>query len=128
MRLLKIETKVDEIDCDYWKQCFKFMRTKMSSKHLVESNHICFCDSCHIKRGDRNTYTRGTPSKVYELPRGFAAFAVNVKTNPEFSKREILTNWHVSFHGTTLDSYNSIAAGGMKLLKPGEVARSGKTI
>ncbi len=39
-----------------------------------------------------------------------------------------MSDWHVSFHGTTLDNYNSISACGMKLMKPGEQTVEGKTI
>ena len=72
--------KVNEVDCPYWKECFRFMQKYLEMEHNLEDNHICFCEDCHEKRGDDVNYVRGKPSKVYELPINHAGLAISLNS------------------------------------------------
>ena len=45
--------------------------------NLLEPKYdMCYCLTCHEKRGDKEVYTRGSPPKDYALPVGWSRFAL----------------------------------------------------
>ena len=36
----------------------------------------CYCEECHKRRKDKNTYERGKPPKKYTLPVNWARFSL----------------------------------------------------
>jgi hypothetical protein len=69
-------SNIKEVDCPFWRECLQVLKQHMDCRHIIKDNHICFCLQCQEKRGDLAMYRRGNPSKEYELPIGFAGFAI----------------------------------------------------
>jgi hypothetical protein len=123
-----IRRRIQQIDCLYWKSCFEYILENLRTDLILDDNHYCFCQNCHEKRGDNINYYRGIPQKVYELPVGFAGFAVALNVQVDMDAKELFKSWHSSYHGTTATNFNSISDCGMKLYKPGEATNSGEVV
>jgi len=104
--------------CSYFQHCKAFMHTMPNQVQAFidfEKNCMCYCETCHKERGDKDTYSRG--GKKYALPLGWVRFALHAGG----VQAEALGafHWHCAFHGTHPDALSLILGTG-RLLKPGD--------
>eukprot|EP01084_Bolivina_argentea_P201507 344445_1 len=88
------------------------------------SNNLCFCTMCHRKRGDKDVYSRGKPSKQYAVPIGWTRLGLKTDTS-KCEMNNVWQEWHVGFHGTKKEIVPQIFKAGLQLLKPGDITIDG---
>ncbi|XP_070567161.1 neuralized-like protein 4 [Ptychodera flava] len=100
--------------CSYFRKCEKFMKSLDLGESCFSKvqSHRCYCKSCVHNRGDGKYYTRGRPPSKYALPIGWARFALDVPQH-KLSGLRADRDWHVAFHGTTVDSVKPIIDSGI---------------
>lgn len=102
-------------DCKYLQQCISFVRSlgTQVERFLKWDYCTCFCEKCHIRRGDEEVYERG--GSKYALPIGWARVCI------DNAAAEILGafQWPVAFHGTHTDKLLNILVTG-RLVAAGE--------
>ena len=74
---------------------------------------VCYCEACHKQRDEQLTAKQGDPPAEYYLPVGWVKFPVNINvdsmqsstqcanlmTSSTSSLSNVLTTWHVAYHG-----------------------------
>ncbi|XP_077870113.1 LOW QUALITY PROTEIN: neuralized-like protein 4 [Saccoglossus kowalevskii] len=84
---------------------------------------MCYCEICHDRRGDSDTYKRGFPEKTYTLPIGWVRISLEVPRH-KLDGLNVDRVYHVAFHGTLLNKVEDILNNGC-LLAAGDVALGG---
>ncbi|XP_077870572.1 neuralized-like protein 4 [Saccoglossus kowalevskii] len=87
---------------------------------------MCYCNNCHKRRGDNDTYERGIPAKTYALPLGWVRNSLEVPRH-KIDGLNIDRIYHVAFHGTLLSKVEDILNNGC-ILAAGDVALGGTTL
>lgn len=120
----------------YWNQTecpMNFMRSLLSTKFKIHEaffnrkGDCCFCVRCHEKRGDKDVYKRGKPSKTYCVPVGWCRFGIQ-GNDGMMAANNVFESWHVAYHGTRFGNLSRILEGGGRLLIPGELKMGGKKV
>ena len=63
--------------CPYFQLCKRFLQSSAAPRglggfyNLIHEKRMCYCNDCHARRGDRDTYARGRPGRTYAIPRGW---------------------------------------------------------
>jgi hypothetical protein len=100
---------------------------KLHQAFFNSKGDCCFCINCHQKRGDKECYKRGKPSKKYAVPVGWCRFGIQGNEGM-LAVNKVFETWHVGFHGTSFDSITYILEGGGRLLIPGELKLGGEKL
>eukprot|EP00808_Paulinella_micropora_P029277 g38490.t1 len=85
-------------------------KISLLQSELEKKGDCYFCQLCVKTRGDKKSCKRGTLQCVMSY------------------RHNVFKDWHVSFHGTTLEACQQVIEGGLTLLKPGDVKLGGSTI
>ncbi|XP_077984630.1 neuralized-like protein 4 [Glandiceps talaboti] len=105
-------------DCQYKKLCMRYKKfLNVPDGYFDTKYDRCFCNACHMSRGDNLYYSRGIPPKDYGIPIGWYKCAIGVP--PRAHTMRVFEKWHVAFHGTRDDAVKSILECG-DLLMPGK--------
>ncbi|XP_070552398.1 uncharacterized protein [Ptychodera flava] len=114
------------LNCNYRQLCLRFKKSlDLSDAYFAAEYDMCYCNSCHIERGDELYYSRGLPPKDYGLPIGWCRFAIQVPAR--VAPLNVFHKWHVAFHGTRPDAVRPILECG-DLLMPGDLEMEGRKL
>eukprot|EP01084_Bolivina_argentea_P274693 468255_1 len=98
----------------------KVLKTlNIPSEFMDPANDKCFCDECCNYRKDKVIYNRGKPPKPYVLPIGWVRFGLVVDKG-KCKMNNVWADWHVAYHGTSVEATKAIFKSGLQLLKPGD--------
>eukprot|EP01084_Bolivina_argentea_P022113 41095_1 len=100
---------------------------KIPSEFIDSSKNFCYCEKCHTTRGDNEYYPRGKPSKKYVLPIGWSRIGLNVYA-PKCKINNVWNDWHVAYHGCSIETAKNIFKSGLVLLKPGDSTINGEEL
>eukprot|EP00040_Diaphanoeca_grandis_P034856 m.217618 g.217618 ORF g.217618 m.217618 type:complete len:492 (+) comp33239_c0_seq2:169-1644(+) len=101
----------------------------VSSTLRHPSGDRCFCCACVAKRKDKPFYSRGKPPEKFVIPEGWTRIGVGPTHGVAFAEtHHVFEDWHVCYHGTTLNAATNIMKNGLMLLKPGDIALGGDTL
>ena len=110
--------------CAYFKRCQQIIQLSIKQQNIFNIHgNRCFCRNCHLKRGDLELYSRGNPLQEYVLPLGWSRFGI--KLPQSYIEQNVLSEWHVVYHGTKYESVNDIIESGLILLKPDDFKLDG---
>eukprot|EP01084_Bolivina_argentea_P022115 41097_1 len=100
---------------------------KIPNEFIDNSKNFCYCEKCHTTRGDNEYYPRGKPSKKYVLPIGWSRIGLNVYA-PKCKINNVWNDWHVAYHGCSIETAKNIFKSGLVLLKPGDSTINGEEL
>ncbi|XP_035660912.1 zinc finger protein 233-like [Branchiostoma floridae] len=121
--------KLNSYKCEYQRRCARFRdELGLQDNLFFPERDMCYCPSCHERRGDIEIYQRGNPPKPYVLPLGWSRFALQVPLPqvklPRGGTVAAFDRWHICFHGTLRDNIKPILeTGGLR--RPGDDIFSG---
>ncbi|XP_077984407.1 neuralized-like protein 4 [Glandiceps talaboti] len=114
----------EQPNCEYMDLCRRFLASLDIPDGFINSKfNVCYCNNCHVIRGDFFYYTRGEPPMDYGLPIGWSRYGLHVHKQ-RAGALKIFKEWHVAFHGTTPSAVKHIIETG-ELLMAGDVAYGG---
>ncbi|XP_070554476.1 neuralized-like protein 4 isoform X2 [Ptychodera flava] len=122
----KSDTSASSAPCKYRELCQRFKATMdLIDAFFAPRFDMCYCNSCHIGRGDELYYSRGQPPKDYGLPIGWCRFAIRLSGRA--AALDVFNKWHTAFHGTHLCTVKPILECG-DLLMPGDIEMEGRKL
>eukprot|EP01084_Bolivina_argentea_P250158 419058_1 len=129
------DTKTAESETDASNDCILMSRVRnifkskfnVPTEFMDKSNDICYCKQCHSDRGDEEIYLRGKPLKPYEIPIEWSRIGLHVDAG-KCKINNVWEDWHVAYHGCSLQAAQSIFKSGLHLLKPGDFAVGGNKL
>eukprot|EP01083_Nonionella_stella_P061227 159596_1 len=122
------QTSYHSDECNTMSLAYKAMRKlKIPSDFNDKANDYCFCRNCHSQRREPVEYLRGSPRSKYVLPIGWTRFGLKVPKG-KCKMNNVWQNWHVAYHGCSIDTAREIFKSGLTLLKPGDVTINGQRL
>eukprot|EP01084_Bolivina_argentea_P022112 41094_1 len=100
---------------------------QIPDEFLDSQRNLCYCDKCHRTRKDNEYYHRGKGKKKYVLPIGWSRIGLKVYI-PKCKMNNTWEDWHVAYHGCSIETARNIFKSGLVLLKPGDSTINGEEL
>jgi len=117
-----MEPEPETDECPTFVACRRFADSLGLPEGTFDPTHNCCYCHRHCAAGHPNKSFRG--SNVYGLPKGWCGLGLKVDA-ADFDRRRIFQEWHVAFHGTTVETITTILKTEWQLMLPGDVTPSG---
>ncbi|KAF8817715.1 hypothetical protein IE077_000640, partial [Cardiosporidium cionae] len=99
-----------DLNCENFQTTSKILPRLGLGEKLNWRASRCYCPKCCMSQGYRNVgkISRGVPVSIASLPFGWSRYALHVDEDIS----DLISSWHVSYHGTTLESLRMIVKDG----------------
>ncbi|OXA51475.1 Neuralized-like protein 4 [Folsomia candida] len=129
--------------CEYLDACLRFKRSLVipDAFFVPTEPTVCFCEPCIKSRGEKELIGKqGDPPVEYTLPLGWVRFPINIiidnltsstscnqnasgaMTTSTSSLSNVLTTWHVAYHGLEIFRVRDVMDCGQLIAADGETA------